>query len=451
MREGSLVTLVALSALLFGAVYSWAITIVAFVTMSVFTYPLWKGAGYEIEFSHDRGIILVMILVVAYPLFQLIPLPLSFLDAIHPRFREIVTLSPNTPPIFHSISIYPFATEIEASCLALYLTVFFMAAFGINEREGVYRIIRALVVFGFILAIFGIIQYATWNGKIYWFKTPFSRHSLPFGPFEIRNHFAGFIGMIIPFSLGLMFMSGRVEKKVMYAFLGIAMAIALFFTLSRGGIISFFAGLFVFSLFVFTTEKSRMKLLPIFLFLLVLAVYLLFFGVSPALDKFMHSETSTQSRFVAWQGTLSAFTHYPVFGSGFGTFQYIFKAYQPENLRMYWVHAHNDYLELLLELGIVGTLIVGIFFIVLFRTIMKIQWKGKEVYLGAALFSSITTIAVHSIVDFNLHIPSNAILFFLILGLAVSLRRSAIRNADSLQKGGAGSVRRDRGAGNEFH
>ena len=423
MREGSLVAVVALSALLFGAVYPWAIAIVALVTMSAFTYFLWRGNGYEIDFNNDKGILVALLLLIAYPLFQMIPLPLSLLDAIHPHLKEIVTISPNAPPMFHSISIYPFATEMEASRLALYLAVFFMAAFGTRDEEGSYRIIKALVIFGFILGVFGIIQYATWNGKIYWFKAPLSPHALSFGPFVNRNHFAGFIGMIIPLSLGLTLMSRRVEKKVMYAFLGIAMAIALFFTLSRGGIISFFAGLFVFSAFIFTRDMSRMKLLPIFLFVFVLAVYLLFFGISPIIEKFIHSETSTQSRFIAWQGTLSAFRDYPVFGTGFGTFQHIFKAYQPESLRLYWTHAHNDYLELLLELGIVGMVIVGLFFIVIFRTIMKIQWRGREVYLGAALFASMTTIAIHSLVDFNLHIPSNAMLFSLILGLTVSLNR----------------------------
>jgi O-antigen ligase len=424
MRESSLVVPVALSALLFGAVYPWAIAVVALVTMSVFVYSLWKGNRYEIDFTCDRRIVVALLLLAAYPFFQLVPLPLSLLGAIHPALKDIVTISPDNPPTFHSISLYPFATEMEAFRLLLYLTVFFMAAFGTNGENGSFRIIRVLVIFGFILAVFGIIQYATWNGKIYWFKAPLSPHASSFGPFVNRNHFAGFIGMIIPFSLGLTLMSRGVEKKVMYAFLGIVMAIALFFTLSRGGIISFFAGLFVFSLFTFTRNMSKITLLPVFLFIFVLAVYLLFFGISSSLvEKFIHSETSSQSRFIAWQGTLSAFRDFPIFGSGFGTFQHIFKAYQPETLRMYWAHAHNDYLEFLLELGIVGMGIAGIFFFVVARRIMKIRWKGGEGYLGAALFASIATMAIHSVVDFNLHIPSNAMLFFMVLGLAVSSRR----------------------------
>jgi O-antigen ligase len=237
--------------------------------------------------------------------------------------------------------------------------------------------------------------------------------------------------MIIPLSIGITFMSRRAEKKVMYAFLGVGMAIALFFTLSRGGIISFFSGLLVFSYVLFTKGISKKNLIPIVLFILVLTVYLLFFGISPIIEKFAQSKGSTAARFLAWQATLSAFRDYPVFGSGFGTFQYIFKVYQPEGLRLYWAHAHNDYLELLLELGIVGTVIVVIFFVLVLGTIMKADWRGRRLYLGAALLSSITTIAVHSIADFNLHIPSNAILFSLILGLAVSLGRTTMSTSET--------------------
>ena len=432
MIQNSLISIVAISALLFGAVYPWAIAIVAIVTVIPFIYFLWKGNGYDMEFKDGKGIILVCLVLFAYPLFQLVPLPLSLLSVVHPKLKEVIAISLNAPLMFHSISLNPFATEKEVSRLFLCLAVFSMAAFGIRDEDGVYKVIRSLVVFGFILGVFALIQHATSNGKIYWFWSPISRNAfLTFGPFVNRNHFAGFIGMIIPFSIGITFMSRRIEKKVMYAFLGVGMAIALFFTLSRGGIISFFAGLLVFSYVLFTKGISKKKLIPIVLFVLVLTAYLLFFGVSPIIEKFAQSKESSAARFLAWQATLSAFRDYPVFGSGFGTFQYIFKVYQPEGLRLYWAHAHNDYLELLLELGIVGTVIVVIFFVLVLGTIMKADWRGRELYLGAALLSSITTIAVHSIVDFNLHIPSNAILFSLILGLAVSLSRATMSTSET--------------------
>jgi O-antigen ligase len=315
---------------------------------------------------------------------------------------------------------------MEASHLSLYLAVFSMAAFGTRDEEESYRIIRTLVIFAFVLGVFGIVQHATWNGKIYWFKSPLHSIFSPFGPFVNRNHFAGFVGMIIPFSLAVALMSTRTEKKVMYGFFGVVTTIALFYSLSRGGILSFVAGMLVFSFVIFTKGRSKRMLMPVLLFVLVAGTYLIFFGISPIIDRFAQGEVSIDQRLSVWKGTLTAFRDFPVFGSGFGTFEYIYKIYQPEGPPLYWTHAHNDYVEFLLEFGIAGTLIAGLFFFLAFTTLMKPDWTNKELYLHAAFLSSMTTITVHSMFDFNLRIPSNAILFFLVLGLAVSASRGKL-------------------------
>lgn len=425
MREGSLVAIVVLSSLLFGAVEEWSMGIVGILTSVTFIFFITKLRDFGNEDFAPGGIIFFALLLFSYPLFQMIPLPLSLLGAIHGNLKEIVTISPGVTPGFHSISVYPFATEMELSRLFIYLMVFFMAAFGLRDDHGLYTVIKALIVFGFILGLFGIIQHATWNGKLYWFRE-LTHGGSPFGPFVNKNHFAAFIGMIIPLSFGVALSTRSLEKKVLYLFFGVVMAIALFFSLSRGGIISFFAGILVFSSLIFARGASKRKLIPVFLFVSVLALYLLFLGISPIVGRFTSSEVSQYDRLIAWKGTLAAFKHFSVFGSGFGTFQYIFKIYQPEGLYLIWDHAHNDYLELLLELGIAGSIVVVLFLFSVARTIMRIEWAGRKTYTAAALLSSLTTIAVHSIVDFNLHIPSNAILFFLVLGLAVSMSKGAM-------------------------
>lgn len=421
MTGVSLSAIIILSALLFGTVYSWSMAIVALIAVATFTYFLWNTKNHGDKFTDGKNVILAALLLLSYPLFQLVPLPVSLLNLVHPKFRELVTLSPDAVVSFHSISVYPFATEMELSRLFIYLTVFIVASFGIKDREGVQRVIKTLIVFGFILGMFGIIQHATWNGKIYWLKKPISENATSYGPFVNRNHFAGFIGMLIPFSLGTALASRRIEKKMTYGFLGIAMAVALFFSLSRGGIMSFIASMLVFSVLVLTKGMSKKKLVPILLFVVVLAAYLLFLGISPVVERFVQGEVSNEQRVTAWQGTLAALRDYPILGSGFGTFEYVFKIYQPNGLYGYWDHAHNDYLELLLDLGLVGIIPVCIFLFVVLRLIIRTEWKGRDLYLGAALLASITSIAVHSLVDFNLHIPSNALLFFLVLGLGVSL------------------------------
>ncbi|HWR58964.1 MAG TPA: O-antigen ligase family protein [Thermodesulfovibrionales bacterium] len=428
MASVSLSAIAILSALFFGSVYPWSMAIIAFLAVVTFIYFLWSTKDDTAQFTNEKGIIFAALLLFSYPLFQLVPLPVSLLNLLHPKFRDLMTISPNEVPSFHSISVYPFATEMEICRLFIYLTVFIVASFGIKDEEGVTRVMKVLVVFGFVLGLFAVIQHATWNGKIYWIKKPFYADVLPFGPFVNKNHYAGFMEMIIPLSLGLSLRSRRNEKKLLFAFLGITMAVTLFFSLSRAGMISFLAGMIVFSVLVLGRGMSRKKLIPVALFALIVAGYLLFLGISPIIARFTPGEVSTGNRISAWMGTLSAFRDYAFLGSGFGTFQYIFKIYQPDGLYLYWAHAHNDYLQLLLELGIAGTIVVAVFLFVVLKTIIKAEWGGGDLYLKAALLSSISSIAVHSIVDFNLHIPSNGLLFFLILGLGVSLSRNRMED-----------------------
>jgi O-antigen ligase len=361
--------------------------------------------------------------ILVYILFQLVPLPLSLVGILHPGMKEIVTLSPKVVPVYHSISLYPFVTELALSGLVIYFMVFSMALFGIERRHSFVKVIKALAVFGCLLALFGIIQKATGNGKLYWFRE-LTQGGSPFGPFVNRNHFAGFINMIIFLSLGIALRSRKTERKVLYAFLTVVMALSLFLSLSRGGIVSFFAGLATFIFVILTQSISKKRLIPIFLFVLALGIYLFSFGISPVIERFAQTEVSHEQRLVAWQGTLSAFKDFPLFGSGLGTFEHVFKIYQPEGLIGYYDHAHNDYLELLLETGIFGVLIGGFFFVFVLRGIFKKEWQDREIYLKAGFLSSLATMAVHSAFDFNLHIPSNALLFFLILGMAVSFGRT---------------------------
>ena len=416
--------MVILSCLLFGAVEPWSGAVVSIFTAFAFLLFAFTAEKEDFSFAGSRPVVVSMALLLLYPLFQLLPLPVPVLAAAQERFREIVTLSRDSTPVFHSASVYPFATELAFGRLLLCGMVFSAAAFGMRDRQSAARLIRTLAVFGFALALFGIIQHAAWNGRIYWFRE-LSQGGSPFGPFVNRNHFAGFVGMIIPLSLGIALRSRRAENRLMFGFFSVVMAIGLFFSLSRGGIISFLAGLLVFTFVSLTRGMSRKKLIPVFLFVLVLAVYLLSLGISPVIERFISTDVSKEQRLAAWQGTLSAFRDFPLFGSGWGTFQYIFKVYQPEGLTLYWDHAHNDYLELLLETGLAGAIITVAFFFFLFRVIMKAQWRGRDLYLGAGFAASITTMALHSLVDFNLHILSNALLFSLIMGLAVAMSRQA--------------------------
>ncbi len=419
------VIIAAVSALLFGSVEYWAVALVAALAAAFFISKMLFTAGPGAVLP--REVLLSAAALSAYPLFQMVPLPAFIIALLQPRTISLSAVGPGAAPAFHSISLYVFPTEMALARLIVYLMVFFMAALLPWQGRAVTGVLKSLSGFGFALALFGIVQSVTGNGKLYWLR-PLSHGGSPFGPFVDRDHFAGYINMIIPISLAVSLASRRTEKKMLFAFFSLIMTFSVFLTLSRGGVISFIAGLAVFTTMLFSKRKAGKNpkwnffALPA-VFAIMLLSLVLYAGISPLMERFSAGGISDSQRILAWKGTLAALKDFPVFGTGLGTFQYVFTLFHPAGLHHFWDHAHNDYLEFLLEEGAAGTLTGAFFIFSVLRGAFGRQWEGKQAYLQAGFASSLATIGVHSLVDFNLHIPSNAILFFMVMGLALAARR----------------------------
>jgi O-antigen ligase len=289
--------------------------------------------------------------------------------------------------------------------------------------------LKILVYFGFGLAIFAIIQKATWNGKLYWLRELTLQGAGPFGPFVSRNNYAGFINMLIPLSLGLAFTRKSREKQILFGFFGLIMAVSLFISLSRGGIISFFAGIIIFALFISWDRFRAKKRLALVAFIFALFIYLLYLGIDPIIDRFYKTDLAREDRFAVWSATFNAFKDFYFTGSGLGTFINIFPFYTPQNIdiNVIFDHAHSDYLEFILEAGIIGTILLILFLYFFIRCIVSSKWDRYTGIFRVSLLSSIATMVVHSISDFNLHIPSNALMLSAVFGMAVAASRLEIR------------------------
>lgn len=178
-----LLAIAILSALLFGSVEVWSIAFIGLLTAVVFISFVKRFPGLAEEDTASKHITFSIILIFAYGILQLIPLPVSILNMVHPKVAYLFSLPPSLqnpvpavhaatlviPPTFHAVSVYPFATEQEVARIVIYLMVFCCAAFGLESKKDVYSVLKTLAVFGFILCLFGLIDRILRNDKVFLF------------------------------------------------------------------------------------------------------------------------------------------------------------------------------------------------------------------------------------------------------------------------------------------
>lgn len=428
------------SVLSFGAVEIWSSAI---MKTAVFTlmiiYLIWGRTETPFQISKEEKYMVVALLgFLVYVGIQMIPFPSMILKYLSPETFNIYSYYTTDKDPNMSISLYAYKTGIEFLMVLTYSLFFIVLSFSIKDTSTLQRMLKILVYFGFGLAIFAIIQKATWNGKLYWLRELTMQGSGPFGPFVSRNNYAGFINMLIPLSLGLALTRRSRERQLLFGFFALIMAVSLFISLSRAGIISFFVGITMFALFLAWDRFRANKRWALVAFVFAVFLYLLYLGIDPIIDRFYKTDLAREDRFAVWSATLSAFKDFYLTGSGMGTFIHIFPFYTPQNININVIfdHAHNDYLEFILEAGIIGTVLLLLFLYFFVRYIVNSKWDRYTGIIKVSLLSSITTIVIHSIFDFNLHIPSNALMLSAVFGMAVAASRLSSLQADKPVKEG---------------
>ena len=319
-----------------------------------------------------------------------------------------------------------YETRVELQLLAAYLILLHLMVQAFQSSEHWRRLVWFLMGLGFLVSMFGILQHLTFNGKLYWFRE-MRYGGYPFGPYVNRNHFAGFAELIIPVALvPLVLGKVRRERLVLVSLLAVVPIVALFLCGSRGGIISFAVEMIILFLLLLVrrVQSRHMMLGGAIVLCAVLAVS--WIGVQQVLQRFANYkslEVSTGKRAAMRRDTWKIFLDHPVSGTGLGTLQQVFPPYDSEYDGKIVNHTHNDYLEALAETGILGGICCAWFIAVLLLTSLRgLANLGSS--FGAALnLSGLVAccgIFVHSLVDFNLHIPGNALLFFVAAHMATA-------------------------------
>jgi O-antigen ligase len=371
-----------------------------------------------------------------------------------------------------TLSLDPYATRFVLLQLGS-LIIYFAAALVYTDSPGRLRLlVRVVTIFGFLLALFGMFQFFTNPSQIYWFRQP--KFALPFGPFINRHHFAAYMELTLALPLGLL-VSGAiaVERRLLYVFAVVIMSAALVLTASRGGIVSLGAEvLFVAAIAGLVRRKkdkgeaeegeaaqSRVRAALVrvgigFALVVALLVGAVWLGGEESLARLfgtVSADDPTSGRVQFWQGTLGVIKQYPVLGAGLGAFSVAYTRHDVLNGATRLEQAHNDYLQILSDAGIVGGAL-GLFFIFMLFRYGFSRFDSRDKFrrgVAAGALAGCFAVLVHSFFDFSLHMTSNALLFLLLAALATlngrveepdakrrSKRRHRSRDASSAQAGG---------------
>lgn len=344
-------------------------------------------------------------------------------------------------PFASTLSRDPYSTRLVLVQLTTLLIYFAATLVFVDTPHRLHLLVRTIMIFGFFLAIFGLTQSFTSPTKVYWVRE--LEQSTAFGPFINRHHFAGYMELTIALPLGLVF-AGAVdrEKMLLYLFVAGLMGIALVMTTSRGGIISLVAEIvflvIVPALWRSRKEKrreekhhvktSRLKRIGIRIGLTAVLLFSLFLGVLSLGGEFsiyrfidtVNTDDPTTGRAHFWSVTLDIIQANPYLGTGLGAFGVVYTKYDTRNGLFRLEQAHNDYLQVLSDAGIVGGALALIFVALLFYKGLQRARSGDDFRRGVAFagLGGCFAVLVHSFFDFTLHTTANALLFLVLAALA---------------------------------
>jgi O-antigen ligase/tetratricopeptide (TPR) repeat protein len=472
--ESVVLILVVVSPWAFGAVEA-EFEFVLFVGVAVLAFLWGVRAIVEREFHWSHcPVALCLAGLFVLGVWQLVPFPRTMLDRIAPATGAIYAEflpsehelvpgqeenSPASPG--STVSLYPTATRRE---LVRLLAVFLLFAVVRNNPTGIAGLLRLSIVAlvnGSLLAYLGIAQYfSSPRDTLYWtIKSP----GLVFGPFINRNHFAFYVDICVGFGLGLLFYVSarfveserrrggsrvsnesrwldRVRMLAEPRVLGIGGSLAFivassFLCLSRGGFIAL-AGATCTCGVLYFWRSTRLRLETVLIPLVVCAGLLVWLGLNPIqarIESMWNAQSFGESRGELWRHAVALIKQFPLWGTGYGTFQYVEPLVRTQPLAILHEHAHNEYLEAAVEGGVIRFLVSVVATFLVMRMGLRAFGLYDGVAAGGLVWGALfgfTTLALHSVVEFGIHIPAIALFATVLAAQLCVLGASAPDSSD---------------------
>lgn len=316
--------------------------------------------------------------------------------------------------------------------LLTYACVFSLITHNLTSEKKIKHLVNAILATSFILGVYGILQYFHILEL-----TPRLMQERISSTYYNSNHFAGYLTMVTPIPVALFLFSPLSWKTPFFAALSILLIINLALSYSWGSVAF---GVAVIFLIIMRVRQSKRKVLAtivavtvLFSFALIGALCML--GPTPQLPqsswqaRYLNmakiANPSLFGRLSMYKNTIPLILDHPILGTGPETFIYAFTQYRPLGLNLLWNYAHNDYLQIASEMGLITLTFFLIFVIIALAKglshIRATSTSGFNRIIAIAGWGGILAALLHSKLDGNLSVvPANALHFYALLGLLIA-------------------------------
>ncbi len=355
---------------------------------------------------------------------------------------QIVPLAGGLPP---TLSLAPDATA-SALRTGAALAGLLLVTTSVVAATGAKRIALAALLSAAFQGLHGLLVLASGHDRI-WNMPKTAYLDSATGTFINRNHFAAFLAATLPLGFGLIVAAARRARAAprlrerllvlfgadgsrslllgLLALLGLA---GLMLSFSRAGTAC--ALLAVAATLTVTLGGRLPRRAAIVALVVALAAIPLFdVGVGRLLGRYEAATgdiAAAGGRLDVWRDTLHLIAAAPVFGCGFGAFTWAFPAVSSPEVRLHYTHAHNDALQFLAEGGVVGAALALLLIVPLARAGGRVVTEARDPIAVGAVFG-LLALTLHSLVDFNFHIPANAALAAVLAGVVFGASWTAER------------------------
>ena len=398
---------------------------------------------------------------------QVIPLPSNVVAKVSPaRLLDPGVSLAHAAAGWTTLSIYPHDTISELIKFLAYLSAFVLAAHLFDSATRKSLLVRALIYLGVFEAAYGTFQYLTGVQKIFTYTKRYYTEEGT-GTYINHNHFAGLLELTLPFAAASVFYFFQLWSQsrqdaarrrvsagagsmgvrcLFYLFLLLIMVVGIVYSRSRGGILAATFSLVFIALLGQIKTGRKVWMLGVFFFVMAVAGYGLWIGLGPVLGRFEAMREANyfeiEGRVPVWRDALHLIRDYALTGTGLGTFRLSFRHYQTSMVNFYFDHTHNDYLEFASDTGLPGAalLFLPVLYLLVRMTVSFLSDQRRyRRAITLACIGSTVALLVHSVMDFNLQIPANALIFAVVLG--IGYKAACLEPRAEVGKPGASSVR----------